>query len=76
MELTFAARQPDNRMYRIVPIHSLTTYAHLQTRVNWTFQKIGRTNVCPEFDRTFQLRQEKCTRRGPTRSESAGNGRR
>lgn len=39
MKLTFASRQPNNRMYRIVPIHSLTTYAHLQTRVNWTLSK-------------------------------------
>ena len=30
MELTFTARQPDNRMYRIVPIYSLTTYTHLR----------------------------------------------
>ena len=30
MELTFAARHPENRIYRIVPIYSLTTYTHLQ----------------------------------------------
>ena len=34
MELTFTARQPDYRMYRVVPIHSLTTYTHLQTYVS------------------------------------------
>ena len=31
MELTFAAGQPDNRMYLIVPIYRLTTNTHLQT---------------------------------------------
>jgi hypothetical protein len=47
MELTFAARQPDNRMYLIVPIYSLTTYTHLQTYVSAEhFQKLEeRTSV-------------------------------
>ena len=31
MELTFAAGQPDNRMYLIVPVYRLTTNTHLQT---------------------------------------------
>jgi hypothetical protein len=40
MEPTFAARQPDNRMYGIVPIHTLTTYTHLQTYMSTEhFQK-------------------------------------
>jgi hypothetical protein len=41
MELTFAARQPDNRMYRVVPIYGLTTCTHLQTYVSTEhFQKL------------------------------------